>query len=250
MASERQLLQSSDPWWGEHIHRYNCVLPYIEKHDRVLDIACGTGFGSDILSEATSGTVIGGDISEDAVKECRKNWKRSNLTFEVLDGTQLPYTSNSFDKIISFETIEHTTKYNEMTAEFGRVLKPGGQLFLSTPNSNITSPVGVISNPFHTQEFNYMELRALLSKGFGVVEILGQRYCRYDNKSGKQKKGRFFEKVFLSIGIRKMPYTWRSGFMKLFFGYPLYPLPDDFKLEIEPELIKKKCPVLFARCTK
>jgi ubiquinone/menaquinone biosynthesis C-methylase UbiE len=250
MSSERQSVESVSRWWGEHVHRYNEALLYINPDDIVLDIACGTGFGTDIIAGKTRGKVIGGDIAAEAIEECRQHWKKSNLEFRVLDGTKLDFTDNYFNKIVSFETIEHTTQYHEMVAEFARVLKPGGQLILSTPNRNISSPDGIIGNPFHTQEFLYEELKQILEASFPVVNLTGQRYMRYDKKSFRRNAGKIFEKLFLSFAIRKLPYSWRSGFMKAFFGYPLYPLETDFLLEKDINRIKSECPVQFAVCQK
>jgi ubiquinone/menaquinone biosynthesis C-methylase UbiE len=250
MSSERQPVESSGRWWGEHIHRYNEALKHINANDIVLDIACGTGFGTDIIAGKTNGKVIGGDIAADAIEECKSHWKKTNLEFRVLDGTRLDFFDQYFNKIVSFETLEHTGQYREMVAEFARVLKPGGQLILSTPNREVSSPDGIIINPYHIQEFTYEEVKQILEASFPNVELCGQRNIRYDKKSVGRNIGRFFEKLFLSFGIRKLPYSWRSGFMKLFFGYPLYPQETDFILEKDVTRIKKECPVQFAVCQK
>jgi ubiquinone/menaquinone biosynthesis C-methylase UbiE len=168
----------------------------------------------------------------------------------VLDGTRLDFPDQYFNKIVSFETLEHTGQYREMVAEFARVLKPGGQLILSTPNREVSSPDGIIVNPFHIQEFTFEELKQILETSFPHVQIFGQRYMRYDKRSARRQIGKFFEKLFLSFGIRKLPYSWRSGFMKIFFGYPLYPRESDFVLEKNMNQIKKGCPVQFAICQK
>jgi ubiquinone/menaquinone biosynthesis C-methylase UbiE len=250
MSSERQPVESVGRWWGEHIHRYNEALLYIHPDDIVLDIACGTGFGTDIIAGKTSGKVIGGDIAADAIDECRRHWQKDNLEFKVLDGTRLDFSDQYFNKIVSFETLEHTGQYREMVAEFARVLKPGGQLILSTPNREVSSPDGIIVNPFHIQEFTFEELKQILETSFPHVQIFGQRYMRYDKRSARRQIGKFFEKLFLSFGIRKLPYSWRSGFMKIIFGYPLYPRESDFVLEKNMNQIKKGCPVQFAICQK
>lgn len=250
MSSERQPVESAGRWWGEHIHRYHEALLHIHPDDIVLDIACGTGFGTDIIAGKTRGKVIGGDIAAEAIDECRKHWKKSNLEFRVLDGTRLDFPDQYFNKIVSFETIEHTGQYREMVAEFARVLKPGGQLILSTPNREVSSPDGIIVNPFHIQEFTFEELQQILEASFSHVQLSGQRYLRYDKKSLRRRTGKLFEKLFLGLGIRKLPYSWRSGFMKTFFGYPLYPRETDFILEKDIKRIKKKCPVQFAICQK
>lgn len=250
MSAERQQVESSGRWWGEHIHRYNEALLHINPADIVLDIACGTGFGTDIIAGRTSGKVIGGDIAADAIDECKRRWQKSNLEFRVLDGTKLDFPDEYFNKIVSFETIEHTGQYRAMVAEFARVLKKEGKLILSTPNREVSSPDGIIVNPYHIQEFTFEELKQILETSFPVVELSGQRNIRYDRKSAGRRVGKLFEKLFLSFGIRKLPYSWRSGFMKMFFGYPLYPQEKDFILEKDPARIKKECPVQFAVCQK
>ncbi len=250
MSSERQAVESTGRWWGEHIHRYNEALKLIRDNDSVMDIACGTGFGTDMIAKATRGQVIGGDIASEAITECTDRWQLANLSFRVLDGTKLSFPDNYFDKIVSFETLEHTGQYRGMAAEFARVIKPGGLLILSTPNREVSSPDGIIRNPFHIQEFTTDELREILSGNFSNVDLSGQRYSRYDKRSFGRSMGKFFEKIFLSFGIRKLPYSWRSGFMKTFFGYPLYPRDSDFILEKDPVRIRKECPVQFAVCKK
>lgn len=250
MSSERQPVETTGRWWGEHIHRYHEALLLINPADTVLDIACGTGFGTDIIAGKTSGKVIGGDIAQEAIDECSAHWNKPNLEFRKLDGTRLDFPDNFFDKIVSFETIEHTGQYKEMAAEFARVLKPGGMLILSTPNREVSSPDGVIVNPYHIQEFTCDELRQILENSFPRVELFGQRYVRYDKRTFGRRMGKMFEKLFLSFGIRKLPYSWRSGMMKTFFGYPLYPRDTDFILEKDVTRIKKECPVQFAVCRK
>jgi ubiquinone/menaquinone biosynthesis C-methylase UbiE len=250
MSSERQPVESAGRWWGEHVHRYHEALLYIDPDDTVLDIACGTGFGTAIIAGKTRGKVIGGDIAADAIDECRNHWQKNNLEFRVLDGTKLDFTDGYFNKIVSFETIEHTGQYREMVAEFARVLKPAGQLILSTPNREVSSPDGIIINPFHIQEFTYEELKQILETSFPHVQLFGQRYMRYDKRSFRRSIGKLFEKLFLSFGIRKLPYSLRSGFMKTFFGYPLYPRETDFILEKDIQRLKKECPVQVAICQK
>lgn len=248
MSSERQLLNVNDPWWGEHVHRYNEVLPLLNKTDRILDLACGTGFGSDILAAHTSGLVIGGDIADEAVNDCAGNFQRPNLRFEKLDGTKLPYEDGYFDKIVSFETIEHTTEYKKMLEEFHRVLKPGGIAFISTPNFPVNSPSGKVTNPYHTQEFTYDELRTLLKNIFSDVSIRGQKYSRYDNRKTNQF-GKLIEWLFNIPGIRKLPYRIKNGASYFFIKKSFYPVPDDFSM-VSNEKLLFRCKTFFCICSK
>ena len=250
MASERQAIDKNDPWWGEHVHRYDEALKYIKNTDTVLDIACGTGFGSHILAQNTEGVVVGGDIASDAVVLCQKSWQKENLQFKVLDGTNLAFEDAYFDMVVSFETIEHTTQYRKMLAEFRRVLKPNGYLILSTPNQKMTSPDSVIHNQYHTQEFHFDELEKLLKAEFTSVSLMGQYCSRYEKSIPTKPLAQAVESLLLLRGVRKLPYSFRSGLMKSFFNIPLYNQPDDFNLSDNKAFVEANCPVLFAICRK
>lgn len=140
MSSERQALEEKSPWWGEHLHRYHEAAKHVTRTDSLLDLAFGTGFGTNLLAEHTEGMVIGGDLAASAIEESRKHWSRANLEFKVLDGVELLFEDAHFDKLVSFETIEHTERYREMLAEFCRVLKPGARPSSRPPTSRSTAP--------------------------------------------------------------------------------------------------------------
>ncbi|MBI3519557.1 MAG: class I SAM-dependent methyltransferase [Bacteroidetes bacterium] len=248
MSSERQLNSENNPWWGEHLHRYQEAAKLLpKKHLKILDIACGSGFGSDFLAQLGN-TVIGGDVSESAIAECRSKFNRSDISFEVVDGTNLPYTDETFDVIISFETIEHTTKYQKMLNEFKRVVKKDGVIILSTPNFLINSPTGIIVNPYHTQEWTYEELYEILNNTFSNVKLLGQAYTRYRNKRQlKYRIGKIVENIFYTRGVRKLPISFQDKTMKMLIGEPMYPLPNNYSFVEELNEIKK-CKTFFAIC--
>lgn len=251
MSEERLLDDEYNPWTGEHLHRYDLAEAYLENNDTVLDLASGTGYGSYQLSRRVNGNVIGGDISASAIEGCSKKWtSQENLNFQVMDGTALPFADGFFNKVVSFETIEHTTKYHEMLNEFARVLKEDGIALISTPNILINSPGGVVINKFHTQEFTYEELREILGQHFKNVKLYGQQYIRYENKrTFRYKIAHLFERLFLTRGIRKLPLGLRDGIMKMLIGKRLYPEPSDYVLtEDIPEI--KTCLTLFAVCKK
>lgn len=250
MSSERQLIESISPWWGEHVYRYEHVIKNAKKGIVVLDLACGTGYGSSMLSEIQENRIIGGDISDEALKIAESKYKKHNLSFQKLDGTALHFTDNYFDVITSFETIEHLSEYNKLVSEFHRVLKPGGKLFLSTPNSLVTSPDGNVKNPFHVQEFNPDELSQILKNVFRSVKLTGQRYTRYDNKNSlKFRIARFLEKFFYMRGIRKLPVKFQNYFINLLIHKTHYPEITDFSLFEDEKNIKISF-VLFAECEK
>ena len=250
MSVERHLNNEITPWTGEHLHRYYEAKKYLNEGDTVLDLACGSGYGSAILSEVKHCKVYGGDIEPEAIALCKKDWANNPfLHFEVMDATNLRFDDSFFDKIVSLETIEHLTGYRKMVSEFNRVTKPGGTVIISTPNIKISSPDGKIINPYHTQEFTYDELKDILTAEFKNVVIYGQKYIRY--AGGKHKPGmQWLEKLLLKRGIRKLPYSLRNTIFSAIFGYTLYPAAGDFQLFTDKNFIEQNCHVLYAVCKK
>lgn len=246
MSSERQEINPNNPWWGEHIHRYNEVINRLNGNEFVLDIACGTGYGTFLLSQNTTSNVIGGDLSKDAIKLCHENWSNPNLSYSVMDGVNLPFDDSFFDVLVSFETIEHTKKYNKMITEFKRVLKPEGFILLSTPNRVINSPSGIVTNPYHSQEWNYNEFITILKHHFNKIELLGQKYNRYADGNLLSK---YIENILYKRGIRKIPLKYKNKVMKLLGYQSFYPLPTDYLLTENMEDIKN-CKTFFAICQK
>lgn len=247
MSSERQENSADNPWWGEHVHRYKVVFDYVRKPGVALDIACGNGFGADLM--ASKGLqVTGADISDEAIEECKKKFKHPDLNFINADATALPFPDNHFDTIVSFETIEHTTHYLEVLKEFKRTIKSEGLIFLSTPNRIINTPEGTARNPFHTQEWTYEELKNILTSIYPDVTLMGQSYIRYKNKRGlKAGIAKLAESFFYLRGIRKLPLSLKNVIMHMLFDVPMYPTDHDYDMISDVQEIKK-CKTFVAIC--
>ena len=245
MSSERQEINKISPWWGEHLHRYEEVIKSLSGNETILDIACGTGFGTHLLSTRSNGKIFGGDLSLEAITLCKNSWNNDNLSYEIMDGTKLKFEDNTFDVVVSFETIEHTTSFNEMIKEFKRILRPKGKIYLSTPNIKINSPSGVVTNPFHTQEWNYEEFNYILNKHFDSFKLFGQQYSRYNSKS----LAYHVEKLLYKKGVRKIPILIQDKIINIFGQDSIYPNPDDYIMTSESEEIEK-CKTFFVICKK
>ncbi|MBX2958854.1 MAG: class I SAM-dependent methyltransferase [Flavobacteriales bacterium] len=244
MSSERQEINKVSPWWGEHLHRYEEILKSFSGTETILDIACGSGFGTHLLATKTEGKVYGGDLSSDAINLCQKTWRKNNLSFQIMDGTNLCFEDDYFDIVVSFETIEHTTEFNKMINEFKRVLKPNGIIYLSTPNIIINSPSGIVTNPYHTQEWNYEEFIEILNFHFNSFDLYGQKYNRYaENKN----IGYYIEKLLYKKGVRKLPIKFQDYIMNVFGQPSIYPKSSEFILVNNSDEIRK-CKTFFAVC--
>ena len=172
-TGERFTPEVRGPIWYEHWHRYAFVTSLVRGR-RVLDAACGEGYGSFLLARA-AGQVTGIDISADAVAHARQRYAAGNLAFAEGSVTALPLPDASVDVVVSFETIEHLTPQREMLAEFRRVLKSTGILVISSPNRPVYNETGAVENHFHVGELDRAELKALLDAAFPQQTWLAQR---------------------------------------------------------------------------
>lgn len=158
----------------EHLHRYAIAATYT-KDKVVLDVASGEGYGSNLLSKNAS-KVYGVDIDAQAVSLASEKYKKSNLEFKQGSAALIPIESGSIDVVVSFETIEHHDKHDEMLSEIKRVLKPDGMLIISTPDKLIYSDKRNFKNEFHVKELYKDEFVALISKYFSKSQLLFQNF--------------------------------------------------------------------------
>lgn len=158
---------------AEHVHRYRLARILATGKD-VLDVACGEGYGSDLLAEVAL-SVAGVDISAVAVNNARQTYSRPNLSFIQGPCTELPCNDASFDLVVSFETIEHHDQHELMVGELRRVLRPGGVVLISTPNRPEYNRTLNEPNPFHVKELDFDEFDTLLRANFQNVSYYAQR---------------------------------------------------------------------------
>lgn len=157
----------------EHFHRYSMIQDLVVGK-KVLDVASGEGYGSALLAlKALS--VVGVDISREAINHASEIYSRTNLKFVQGSATQLQFDEHSFDVVVSFETIEHLKEQSQMLSEIRRVLKPSGYLIISSPNRTIYSEESGELNEFHVKELDFQELDSLLRIEFDQISYAGQR---------------------------------------------------------------------------
>src|SRR6185503_1865010 len=115
----------------EHLQRY-VLARELAAGRRVLDIACGEGYGSALLA-AGADAVVGVDVDEASVGHAARAYAPlANVAFAAGRCEAIPLRSGSIDLVVSFETLEHHDRHHEMLAEIKRVLVPGGLLVLSS----------------------------------------------------------------------------------------------------------------------
>lgn len=157
----------------EHLHRYAIANDFVSDKV-VLDIASGEGYGSYILSNNAL-EVIGVDIDVDTVKNAGEKYSKNNLRFIVGSADSIPVESNSIDVVVSFETIEHHDKHEEMFLEIKRVLKQDGLLIMSSPDKKYYSDIPRFKNKFHIKELYFEEFEILTKKHFTSAKFYVQK---------------------------------------------------------------------------
>jgi GT2 family glycosyltransferase/SAM-dependent methyltransferase len=172
-TGERYVPQVSGNIELEHLHRY-AMARDLATGKIVLDIACGEGYGSDMIAQVAR-RVIGVDISHDAIEHAKRKYFRNNLDFRIGSCAEIPLGDSSVDLVVSFETIEHHDQHESMISEIKRVLRPDGVIIISSPEKYEFSVAPNYNNPFHIKELYRHEFEKLMVVNFKHVAMFGQR---------------------------------------------------------------------------
>lgn len=157
---------------AEHVSRYLFAASLCAGR-RVLDVACGEGYGAALLAQVAS-EVLGVDVDEQTVAHAERNYALAGLSFRVGSCERIPAADGSFDAVVSFETIEHIEDHAGFLKEVRRVLRPGGLFVCSTPDKSVYL-AGQAENPYHRKELTGDQFDDLLRSHFRHTRTFGQR---------------------------------------------------------------------------
>jgi SAM-dependent methyltransferase len=215
MAIERIVPETVEweAYYANHICRYRFAKDIIENLSltKILDAACGVGYGSHYLASNSKWDVKAIDRSDEALTIAKKKFTLPNISFLKDDCHTLEVASTfaPYDVIVSFETLEHLPKPALFLKNCFANLKNAGKLIISTPNQIVSSPTE-LNWEFHEKEYTAFELYDLLSQeGFSNIEIYGQQITSTGklrnefraelnkmNSNPFVRIGRSFQKVF------------------------------------------------------
>ncbi len=193
----------------EHLERYNFV-KNIAANKKVLDIACGSGYGSFIIAkEGNAKEVVAIDLNPDSIRYGNHRFGLSNINRFVGDAQEF-IQQESFDIIISFETIEHLPKYEQFLQNMAKTLSKDGIFFVSTPIVKKTKTN--CKNPYHVIEWSFTDFHFLIEKYFKIETVYLQN-IEFKNKKtffgklfegGKKQQRIEFEKYVQQCDIEKI----------------------------------------------
>jgi SAM-dependent methyltransferase len=172
LTGERTLpdVPEENYWFQRHLVVYEWIARWVGGL-KVVDMACGEGYGSDVLARHAA-EVVGVDANPEAHEHARLRYRRDNLRFvrEMVETFAEPC-----DAVVFLQTIEHVQDPNAVLARFRDLVAPAGAAFVSTPNVLTLAPPGAerSGNPWHVKEYRAPEFRELCEAHFTSVQLLG-----------------------------------------------------------------------------
>lgn len=177
LTGERTLpdVPEENYWFQRHLVVYEWIAARVAGL-RVVDMACGEGYGSDVLAGSAAG-VVGVDANPDAHAHAAARYEAPNMRFvrTLIDAYDEPC-----DAVVFLQTIEHVTNPGEILEHFKSLCGDAGAVYVSTPNVLTLAPEGAerSGNPWHVHEYRAAEFRELCERHFGSVELLGLFHAR------------------------------------------------------------------------
>ena len=179
LTGERTLpdVPAENYWYRRHLAVYEWIAARVAGA-AVLDMACGEGYGSHVLSRRAA-RVVGVDGNPEAHEHARLRYTSPNVSFEW-GAVETFGEPDTYDAVVFLQTIEHVIDPPAVLAHFRRILKPGGIAYVSTPNVLKLAPAGQAKsdNPWHLREYRAPEFTDLCHSTFAHVEILGLFHAR------------------------------------------------------------------------
>ena len=256
---ERIEVEPHSLFYQEHVARYRFAGAHVQQ-GWTLDIACGSGYGSDMLTQYGAARIAAADVDLPALNQARTTFDDRRINFLASSGTRLPFRNDCFHNIVSLETIEHIQDDLGFLRELARVLRVDGVCLLSTPNRDY-SVRRRQANPYHVREYAEDEWRQLLSQHFAQVEMYYQGFSqRHSNQvhqyaAAIQNRKRSLNPI-LRFGIdycyrpvkRLIPARLVNTSIRRWLGLS-YPQPETSDITISPEPIDDMS-VFVAVCRK
>jgi SAM-dependent methyltransferase len=206
LTGERTLpdVPEENYWYRRHLIVYEWIAERV-KGMRVIDMACGEGYGSSVLARSAAG-VVGVDANPEAFEHARLRYRAPNLRFEraLVEGFR-----EQADAIVFLQTIEHLQDAGATLEHFRSLVEGSGTVFLSTPNVLTLAPKGALrsDNPWHVHEYHQGEFRELCEAHFGSVEMYGLFHAR-KLRVHELVLRLGWDRVHKALGLTKRFYDW------------------------------------------
>jgi SAM-dependent methyltransferase len=206
LTGERTLpdVPEENYWFRRHLVVYEWIAAQV-RGLRAIDMACGEGYGSDVLASSAA-SVVGVDANPEAHEHARLRYVRANLRFarELVDSFSEPA-----DAVVFLQTIEHVERPGEVLEHFRSLVGQDGVVFVSTPNVLTLAPKGAprSDNPWHVHEYRCEEFEQLCRSNFASVEMYGLFHAR-KLRAHELALRLGWDRVHARLGLTRRFYDW------------------------------------------
>jgi SAM-dependent methyltransferase len=177
LTGERTLpdVPEENYWYRRHLVVYEWIAAQV-RGLRAIDMACGEGYGTDVLARFAA-SAVGVDANPEAHEHARLRYPRPNLRFER---DLVESFAEETDVVVFLQTIEHLQDPGAVLAHFRSLVGEHGHVYISTPNVLTLAPKGAprSGNPWHVHEYRHAEFEQLCREHFGTVELHGLFHAR------------------------------------------------------------------------
>jgi SAM-dependent methyltransferase len=218
LTGERTLpdVPEENYWFRRHLVVYEWIAERV-RGLRAIDMACGEGYGADVLAR-TAATVVGVDANPEAHEHARLRYRRANLRFvrDLVDTFPEPA-----DAVVFLQTIEHLQDPGAVLEHFRSLISNAdpaapqagggerGVVFVSTPNVLTLAPKGAprSGNPWHVHEYRFEEFERLCREHFASVEMYGLFHAR-KLRTHQLALRLGWDRVHPALGLTSRFYDW------------------------------------------
>jgi SAM-dependent methyltransferase len=177
LTGERTLpdVPEENYWFQRHLAVYEWIAARTHGR-RIVDLACGEGYGSGVLGR-TAASVVGVDANPEAFEHARAKYTSATVSFER---DMIERWQGDVDCVVFLQTIEHVQDPDAVLAHVRELIGPAGVAYVSTPNVLTLAPAGAerSGNPWHVREYRPEEYAELCRRHFGSVDLLGLFHAR------------------------------------------------------------------------
>lgn len=214
LTGERTLpdVPEENYWFRRHLVVYEWIARRVPGAS-VVDMACGEGYGANVLAEVAR-EVVGVDANPEAHEHARLRYERANLRYER-DLIETYRPPEPVEAVVFLQTIEHLQNPAGALAHFRSLLAPGGEVYVSTPNVLTLAPRGAerSDNPWHVHEYRAQEFEGLCREVFADVQMHGLYHAR-KLRAHELALRAGWDAVHARMGVTKRFYDWFTPAIK------------------------------------
>lgn len=190
-GQERQVAPTIQGIRKDHRARYKLACSYVQNEGKILDFACGIGYGSFILSKNSHAVEIDAvDKNIESIAYANKYYQCDKIKYIVENAHNFVPAINYYDLIVSFETIEHLEHIDEYLKRIAKSLKNTGIFICSTPNQSV-SPFNPVTSKYHIRHYTPLEFDHLLKSNGFIVNEKKSQYSQLSSKIWNNWDGRY-----------------------------------------------------------